>query len=204
MRNSQPHIDLRGQRFFGLVAIRYAGNGKWLWKCDCGKHATAIASNVKRGNSKSCGCVRNQKASECWTKHGLSKTDSIAYRRWEGIRARVTAKSGANFRDYASKGITMCAEWLADAAAFVEYIGEPPTPEHTVDRIDNSKGYDPGNVRWATPLEQANNKTNNRIVEYRGEEMTLSEMIRRRAADEGLSEGVMRSRVERQLYGAAA
>jgi len=93
----------------------------------------------------------------------------------------------------------MCPEWMNDPVAFVEYIGEPPTPEHTVDRIDNARGYEPGNVRWATLIEQANNKTNNRIVTYRGESMTLSQMIRARAADEGVPESTMRRRVERQF-----
>lgn len=115
---------------------------------------------------------------------------------------RCRARSGSEFRDYASKGITVCPEWRRDAAAFVAFMGEPPTPEHTLDRIDNARGYEPGNVRWASPIEQANNKTNNRWVDYRGERMTLSEMIRRRAADEGVPESVVRSRVERQLYAA--
>lgn len=199
-RINKPRIDETGKRHGRLVGIRRIEGREWLWKCDCGTEKVINATLVRIGNTASCGCLRSEKSAERKTKHGLTKTGSIAYQRWESIRSRVTAKTGAKFRDYASRGVTMCAEWLNDPAAFVAHIGEPPSPEWTVDRIDNSRGYEPGNVRWATKLEQANNKTNNRFVEYHGERITLSEMIRRRAADEGVTESVMRSRVERELY----
>lgn len=204
MRNSSPRIDLTGQRFGRLIANEYGRVGQrngWWWLCDCGTRVFADARNVKSGNTSSCGCLRNELSAQRKTKHGLCNSGSIAYRRWERIRHRVTAKTGANYRDYAAKGISMCQEWLDDPAAFVAHIGEPPSPDYTVDRIDNAKGYEPGNVRWATKLDQANNKTNNRIVEYRGQRMTLSQMIRARATDEGLPESTVRRRVERQLYG---
>lgn len=202
-RSGNPRIDETGQRHGRLVGVRRAQGRKWLWRCDCGTEKEIDAMNVRSGNTASCGCLRSEKSAERKTKHGLTKTDSIAYRRWECVRSRVTAKTGSKFRDYASRGVTMCDEWMNDAAAFVAYIGEPPSDKWTVDRIDNSKGYEPGNVRWATPIQQANNKTNNRIVEYHGERMTLSEMIRRMAFDECVPEKTMRRRVERKLYARA-
>ncbi len=69
--------------------------------------------------------------------------------------------------------------WLSDPKSFCEYIGEPPSEDCTIDRIDNSKGYEPGNIRWASPLEQANNKTNNVKIEFQGQKFTsISHFIR--------------------------
>lgn len=81
----------------------------------------------------------------------------------------------------------MWEEWLVDPVAFISDVGQPPTPNHTLDRIDNSKGYEPGNVRWATAVEQANNKTNNRIVVWRGDTYTLAQLAKKIADECGLS-----------------
>lgn len=200
-RKNQPRKDETRQRHGMLVGIRRDGNAgpHWWWQCDCGATVLLDARNVRSGNTSSCGCLRAAKSAERMTKHGLCGK-SLAYEAWERIRKRCAAKSGTGYRDYASKGIRMCDEWLRDPAAFVEHVGEPRSPDMTIDRIDNARGYEPGNVRWATVIEQANNKTNNRIVEYKGQKMTLSQMIRARAADEGIKESIIRSWVERALY----
>ena len=69
----------------------------------------------------------------------------------------------------------MDEEWAADPVAFIAAVGQPPTANHTLDRIDNKKGYYPGNVRWATPLEQGSNKSNNVFVTYQGERYTIAQ-----------------------------
>lgn len=91
-------------------------------------------------------------------------------------------------------------EWAADPVAFVRDVGQPLSPNHTLDRIDNAKGYHPGNVRWATPLEQANNKTNNRVVTYQGERYTLAQLARKIAADCGIPPKQMLTALEHELY----
>ena len=200
-RINAPRKDEAGNRYGMLVGVCRDGNsGKnWIWRCDCGNEKSINATNVRRGNTTSCGCVRSHSSKTRMTRHGLYHS-SKAYHAWALIKKRCNAKTGASYRDYASKGIKICEQWENDPEAFVAYIGEPPMPEMTIDRIDNSRGYEPGNIRWATMLEQASNKTNNRIVSVNGKRMTLSRAIRLLADEVGVSEGRMRSRVERYLY----
>jgi hypothetical protein len=72
----------------------------------------------------------------------------------------------------------VCREWREDFRIFARYVGQRPSPEHSIDRIDNDGNYEPGNVRWATDFEQAANKRNNRRVEYRGRTLTISQLAR--------------------------
>lgn len=80
----------------------------------------------------------------------------------------------AKFPNYGGRGITMCADWVADFANFLRDMGECP-PELTLDRIDVHKGYEPGNCRWATASQQARTRTDNVLVEYNGSTMVLKD-----------------------------
>lgn len=109
-------------------------------------------------------------------KHGLSKTPE--YRIWAGICQRCNNSKRNEFNRYGGSGITLCAEWRESFSAFYQALGPRPSPRHSVDRIDNSKGYEPRNVRWATPEQQAQNSSIARPVTYRGRTMTVSEWAR--------------------------
>lgn len=76
---------------------------------------------------------------------------------------------------YGGRGIKVCDEWQHDFPAFLAYIGPKPTPKHTIDRIDNAKGYEPGNVRWATREEQNRNRSSNRVLTHNGASRCLAE-----------------------------
>jgi hypothetical protein len=91
---------------------------------------------------------------------------------------RCTDPKHDNYAHYSSAGITVCAEWLSDFQAFISHIGPKPTSKHSVDRIDNAKGYEPGNVRWATSIEQAANRKNTAMVVYQGVSQPLSLLAR--------------------------
>jgi hypothetical protein len=80
-----------------------------------------------------------------------------------------------NNPDYGGRGITVCARWRDSFDAFLEDMGNKPGPEYSIDRIDNSKGYDPGNCRWATREEQSNNTRRNTLIEYNGRTQTLAQ-----------------------------
>jgi len=138
-------------------------------ECTCGEVCEASIYNLRSGNTVSCGCFRR----ELMTKHGMH--DSQEYGIWEGIIQRGTGKDGQKW--YADRGITVCDEWRGEGGfqAFFEHIGPRPSPKHSVDRIDNDRGYEPGNVRWATKSEQARNTRRNHIVHVNGERMCLIE-----------------------------
>lgn len=165
-RDRQPRQDLTGQRFNKLVVAQWGGNSRWLCRCDCGGETLVLTANLKRGNTGSCGCIRNAAASKRATTHGFSNTP--AYKSWRSIKKRCTNPKEPMFQTYGGEGIRLCDEWLNDAAAFCRYIGQPLHPDMSVDRIDNTRGYEPGNIRWATPKEQARNRSVCVKIEFQG------------------------------------
>lgn len=175
--NYMKLIDLTGKRFGRLVAKNYLGNRRWNCLCDCGKETSPLALNLTKGNTKSCGCIRIEKRHEIPRKHGFYGTK--AYKSWCSIKKRCTNPKDPAYKNYGEKGILLCNEWLNDPKAFCEYVGVAPSEKHSIDRIDNSKGYEPGNVRWADDYGQANNRTNNVKIEFQGQSFqSISDFIR--------------------------
>ena len=84
------------------------------------------------------------------------------------MKARCLIPSNAEYHNYGERGITICAEWRDNFAAFLAHVGRRPTPAHSIDRIDVERGYEPGNVRWATAKEQADNRRNNVYLTLHG------------------------------------
>jgi hypothetical protein len=168
--------DRTGQRFGRLVVVGRdpANTRRWLCKCDCGSLTANHTSNLTRGLSRSCGCLSRETTSARKRKHGLART--LDYARWRAMRQRCTDPRSEGFSRYGGRGISVCARW-SDFAAFYSDMGPAPAG-HTLERIDNAKGYEPGNCRWATPTEQANNRRSNHRVEFRGETHTLTEWAR--------------------------
>jgi hypothetical protein len=100
------------------------------------------------------------------------------YRNWMAIIQRCTNPHRSNFPLYGGRGITICKEWAKSPSAFLAYVGQRPSPGHTIDRIDNDGNYEPGNVRWATSVEQSRNKRSNRWIEFNGRRMILADWAR--------------------------
>lgn len=109
--------------------------------------------------------------------NGLSR--SSEYQCWKGIKARCHNPKHRNFHNYGGKGIVVCDHWRYSFLNFYADMGQKPTPEHTIDRIESTGNYEPGNYRWATWEEQVSHKSNNVHVTYRGEKRHLSEWVRR-------------------------
>lgn len=108
--------------------------------------------------------------------HGLSKTPE--YRIWAGIKQRCFNPKRKEYERYGKAGITMHQPWVENFEEFYDHLGPRPSKTHSVDRIDNSLGYEPGNVRWATPEEQAQNSSIARPITLNGRTMTASEWSR--------------------------
>jgi hypothetical protein len=120
-------------------------------RCECGREVLAYAGHLKAGSRKTCGCVRPAHRT-----HGMARTPE--YKAWDGARARCTNPKNRKYPLYGGRGITMDPAWLKSFAAFFAEVGLRPSPGHSLDRIDNDRGYEPGNVQWRTATEQNRNR----------------------------------------------
>jgi hypothetical protein len=171
-------LDIAGQKFGRLTAIRPHSKNKngtvvWEFRCDCGN--LMYKPVTKRNADANVGCHA------CYLKHLSARTRvhgcsriTKEYRAWVHIKSRCYNPKVPSYAYYGAKGVAMHPEWKESFEAFLSYIGHAPSKEHSVDRIDNSKGYEPGNVRWATRSEQANNKTTNAMYTINGVTKTLA------------------------------
>jgi len=153
---SRKIIDLTGKRFGRLVvlALHPERSRMWVCRCDCGGERIVRGSDLIRGMSKSCNCLRKEMFAKRSTKHGLCR--SRAYQSWKGMKARCFNPRDRAYPDYGGRGITVCERWLIFENFYAD-MGEPP-PGLTLDRINNDGNYEPGNCRWATASEQASNR----------------------------------------------
>lgn len=131
--------------------------------CECGEERIVHRVNLRVGVTRSCGCIRREQLRARATTHGAAGAKQTPeYVAWKSAKRRVTCLTSQTWKFYGGRGIRMAAEWLHDFPAFLAHIGPRPGPGYSVDRIDNNGDYAPGNVRWATVLEQANNRRDNR------------------------------------------
>lgn len=173
-------IDITGQKFGKLTAIKRNGfdlspsrkHIKWDCICDCGNTVNVRLNCLKSGNTRSCGClfVGN-------IKHGLSKT--VEYQTWARIKARCMDKNHPDYYLYGGRGIKLSKEWDESFTEFYQDIGDRPSNKHSIDRIDVNGDYSKLNCRWATNYTQSRNKRTNRIIEFNGVKMCLSDWAKK-------------------------
>lgn len=148
---------------------------KAVYRCECGAEFTAFKSNVARGHTRSCGCVRRRVTRDRSLKHG-GKSGGVrtrAYVAWVNMRARCENSVRPDFVNYGGRGIGVCKRWMT-FKNFLADMGEPPA-NTSLDRVDNARGYSPSNCRWATRKVQSQNKRSVVLYEYEGRKLCLSE-----------------------------
>lgn len=153
---SDKMVDVAGQSFGSLTAVsRVPGaNGKWFCRCACGTERIVPTSALRAGDVKSCGCRYRPRLT--LRIHNQSRTKLYAV--WRGMTQRCHNPNNKAFRHYGARGISVCPEWRKSFEKFRDYMGERPSPKHSIDRIDNDGNYEPGNVRWATQKQQVQNR----------------------------------------------
>lgn len=147
-------IDATGSRFGRLTVISINGKNKhgqikYLCECDCGNKTTVVAGSLRRGLTKSCGCLNR----EIKTKHGNSQNE--IYHTWVNMLLRCNSEEHHAYKDYGARGITVCDRW-SDVSKFILDMGIRPKGT-SLDRINNNGNYEPNNCRWATKEDQVRN-----------------------------------------------
>jgi hypothetical protein len=139
------------------------GHGVWFARCDCGQPCEASTLALRKGTKRSCGCLRVETAringlrAEKPIRHGHAKARTPEYAIWRSMRQRCLNPHSADYPSYGGRGITVCERWASFEAFFAD-MGSRPSSRHSLDRVNNEKGYEPGNCRWATWREQRLNQ----------------------------------------------
>jgi hypothetical protein len=147
----------------------------WLCRCQCGKEIATVSRNLVKGITRSCGCLRNEATGNRRRIHGRSRTRE--YGVWNKMKSRCLDSRRADYPRYGGRGITVCQPWRESFVAFMRDMGPCP-PGFSIDRIDNYRGYEPGNCRWASMRTQNNNKRCNHKVTMNGRTRNLGQWIR--------------------------
>lgn len=188
-------IDLTGQVFGRLSVIGDSGerasDGTVMWSCgcSCGAAVKVYAKSLRKGHTRSCGCLSAEVASSRGSEaiknahrstalnghpsrtHGQSR--SLAYVSWCKMLSRCGNEKDIRYPLYGGAGVSVCDRWKSFEGFYAD-MGDCP-PDHSIDRKDNSGNYEPDNCRWATSVQQARNTSKNHPIEAFGETRLLCE-----------------------------
>lgn len=174
-------IDLTGQRFGHLVVIAEAGRDRsqhrlWLCQCNCGNQTVVRGSNLGPGKTVSCGCHRREMDRHRTTSKSVWRDNPKLYSVWTQMKNRCANPNNTNYKNYGTRGITVCDEWRDNFSVFRDWaISHGYREGLTIDRISNDDGYCPANCRWVLWKDQERNKRSNHRVSFNGELHILSE-----------------------------
>ena len=173
-------IDLTSQTFNRWTVIQREPNSarnqtRWLCRCACGTERVLYGMALRHGYSRSCGCLKIEETVRRSTKHGHSPLNgsSPTYHSWAGMIARCTNPKHSSYRRYGGRNISVCKQWF-DFVNFLADMGEKPQGR-SIERRDRHGNYEPKNCYWATPTQQARNKSNNTLLTLNGKTKTIAE-----------------------------
>lgn len=192
-------IDLTGLVFGRLTVVCEADKrnkaGSVHWKCVCsceGKIIEVASRSLRVGTTKSCGCLQRENIARVIKSnivHGMCYTR--VYYIWRHMVGRCTNPNDKKYPSYGGRGITICDRWLK-FENFYEDMGDPPTKEHSLDRVDNDGNYEPKNCRWSTPKVQSRNTRRNVLITHQGKTQCLSAW----AEETGIGSGTLQYRLK--------
>jgi len=186
-----PQRNIIGLKFGSLTILKeappYRSPGgqphrKVRCQCDCGAVVEVRLGALRNERTKSCGCIKSAAIKEAKTRHGHTSGggQTYLYGLWRNVKARVISRNATDYEYYLN--LDMHIPWVDDFMLFRDYILQNlgPRPAGTsLDRIDNLKGYHPGNIRWATPQQQVENRRNARLLTYAGETYSVTQWGRK-------------------------
>lgn len=153
--------------------------------CECGVVVYAKPEELKKGITRSCGCLnadtQRTRMKKMNTTHGCagrySKTPE--YRTWASMKGRCTDQRNTVYPFYGGRGIKVCERWASSFEAFLEDMGHKPSPKHSIDRINSDGNYEPGNCKWSTDKEQNRNRRSNRNFTVGDETMCMTDWAKK-------------------------
>lgn len=182
-------IDMAGKQYgrWTVMAFdqRKSKASYWFCKCSCGTEKSINGQSLRRGLSRSCGCLNDEVRPTNNLTHGHTRNHEATpeYNCWLHIKSRCYRETNKCFHRYGGRGITVCDRWLESFENFLADMGERPSDGHSIDRIDPDGNYEPSNCRWATYQEQNRNRRSNRMISLNGEEVPLVEACERLNVD---------------------
>ncbi len=193
-------VTIVGQRFHRLTVYSLAGYihtrqqiSYWLCRCDCGTFRIIARPKLQRGYTKSCGCYIAEIRGLATRTHRM--TNTRVYRIWTGANSRCHDPNCESYQSYGARGIYVDERWRGynGFSNFYADMGEPPSKNYSLDRINNDGPYSPENCKWSDKYEQARNTRRNRYLTAQGQTYCLSEW----AEMTGLKQGLIARRLFR-------
>ena len=134
--------------------------------------------------TKSCGCLNrdntiSRNMAGATHRHTLNGKPTKAYQAWISMRTRCYSQKYCKYKNYGGRGIVVCDRWRDSFENFLSDMGEPPTKDHSLERMDNNGNYSPENCKWIPLAEQSRNRRNVRLITYGGETLTLTEWAKK-------------------------
>lgn len=168
-----------GDTYGRLTVISISGIGKnrrAFVRCECGTEKSIRADSLL--SIRSCGCLNREHITKLSMTHGYFHLHKMEYTTWTSMIKRCHDPKDGSYPKYGGAGIFVCDRWRSGFMNFFNDMGPKPTPAHEIDRIDYYGPYSPENCRWATDVEQSNNRRSNRMLTMDGETKSLARWVR--------------------------